>query len=119
MKTYVNTNYIKEIRVFDKTETDDYRYFKEKKIFGIVIRKGGLYRDLILNWAKVDDIDHDMYIKEDGKFFLKPITIVVDHQNVSIKKFFFNTFEEAELKAKEIKNDYNITCMVNTIYMNE
>ncbi len=107
-KTIYNPETIVSIDLFVNRVNTSYTWKSEKKLFGFIFRKEGIYR---YNWGKSDEyvgdkVSDDCFIK--GKHvFLKPY-IKIHFANGDSDKKTFNTPEEANDFLKQYPKFINL-----------
>lgn len=92
MKNY-NADTIVDIATFDSVESEWYKYKTEKRLFGIRIRKEGIYSSCSNYRYDVNECPEG-YMLVDGVVYTKPECRInfIDRSSVS---FYFNSYLDA------------------------
>lgn len=110
---YFNQNKIIKVILVDKVESKWYKIKKEIKIFGITIRKYGVY-DFFKNLCDEKDV-YEKHILIDGIIYKKSEVIIYFDSNIS-KTFYFNDYQEGRLFINKFCFKYKLETITKQMF---
>lgn len=100
---HFNLDKLIRISVKDYKESVRYSYVTEKRLFGLKIRKKGLYDSWIDDYF--DELSSE-YVLENGKVYEKPLCKLIFQDNFEVE-YIFDTLDEAKKFRDDIISDRN------------
>lgn len=109
---YFNPSKIIKAIIVDKVESKWYKIKKEIKIFGIILRKWGIYD--ILGICDENEV-YKTHLLIDGIIYDKPYVIIYFDSNIS-KTFYFNDYEEGRLFINKFCFKYKLETITKQMF---
>lgn len=96
---HYNLDKLIAIEITDLAKSERYVYKEEKRLFGFLLRKAGVYKthNFLADFINVQN----QYVLKDKVIYVKPKIILTYQDNIS-KIYLFDTYKEAENFRNEI-----------------
>ena len=100
MLTHYNLRHLIKIEVSDASESNIYLYKKEIKLFGIILRKAGVYHCFADHRLVLPE---NYFIKDNIVYECSRCTLFFSNKHKIV--FYFNSYKEACNYSEKIRND--------------
>lgn len=110
---YFNPNKIIKIVLVDKAESDWFKIKRDIKLFGITIRKCGIYNRLH-NLMEENEV-YKTHLLIDGIIYEKPYVKIYFDSDIS-KTFYFNDYENGREHIHRFSKKYNLETITKYLF---